>query len=107
MTKVKPYDTVVLLEPIDIFQKGEKGAVIEVYTIPYEAYDLEIVTDAGQTKGLIEGVRPHQIELLTSEPVSIRFEFIHIEANGARAAVRFSDGTEMMVAAEELYGQRS
>ena len=61
MTKVKRYDTVVLLEPIGSFQQGEKGAVVEVYTMPYEAYDVEVVTDAGKTKGLIEGVRPEQI----------------------------------------------
>ena len=35
MTKANRYDTVVLLEPIGVFQKGEKGAVIEVYTTPY------------------------------------------------------------------------
>ena len=55
MTKAKRYDTVVLLESIGRFQKGEKGAVVEVYTTPYEAYDIEIVTDEGQTKGLSEG----------------------------------------------------
>src|SRR5262249_16802927 len=55
MTKAKRYDTVVLLESIGKFQKGEKGAVAEVYTIPYEAYDIEIVTDEGKTIGLAEG----------------------------------------------------
>jgi hypothetical protein len=45
MTKAKRYDTVVLLEAINGFQKGEKGAAVEVYTTPYEAYDIEIVTD--------------------------------------------------------------
>ena len=62
MTKAKQYDTVVLLESINGFQKGEKGAVVEVYTTPYEAYDIEIVTDEGMTKGLIEAIRPEQIE---------------------------------------------
>ena len=61
MLKAKRYDTVVLLEALHGFQKGEKGAVIEVYTTPYEAYDIEIVTDEGMTKGLIEAVRPEQI----------------------------------------------
>ena len=64
MAKVKQYDTVVLLEAIDPFQKGEKGAVVEVYSTPYEAYDLEIVTDEGKTKGLVEAVRPEQIEVV-------------------------------------------
>jgi hypothetical protein len=50
MTKANRYDTVVLLESIGVFQKGEKGAVVEVYTTPYEAYDIEIVTDKGKTK---------------------------------------------------------
>ena len=31
--------------------------MVEVYTSPYEAYDLEIVDDDGRTKGLLEGVR--------------------------------------------------
>ena len=61
MLKAQRYDTVVLLEALHGFQKGEKGAVVEVYTTPYEAYDIEIVTDEGMTKGLIEAVRPEQI----------------------------------------------
>ena len=60
MPKAKCYDTVVLLEPIGAFQKGEQGAVVEVYIMPYEAYDIEIVTDEGQTLDLVEGVRPEQ-----------------------------------------------
>lgn len=39
MPKARRYDTVVLLESIGAFQKGEKGAVVEVYTTHYEAYD--------------------------------------------------------------------
>jgi hypothetical protein len=69
MPKAQRYDTVVLLEPVGAFQKGEKGAVVEVYTTPYEAYDIEVVTDEGQTKGLAEGVRPEQIEV----PAKVRF----------------------------------
>ena len=61
MAKAKRYDTAVLLEAIGMFQQGEKGAVVEVYTTPYEAYDIEMVTDAGKTKGVAEGVRPEQI----------------------------------------------
>ena len=64
MTKAKRYDTVVLLEVLNGFQKGEKGAAVEIYTAPYEAYDIEIVTDEGITKGLIEAVRPGQIEVV-------------------------------------------
>jgi len=101
MTKAKRYDTVILLEPFDGFQKGEKGAVVEVYTTPYEAYDIEIVTDEGKTKGLAEGVRPEQIEV----PPKVRFASIHVEAEGTRATIQFSDGTEVIVRAEELYAQ--
>src|SRR5438093_1310043 len=70
MTKAKRYDTVVLLESIGTFQKGEKGAVVEVYTTPYEAYDIEIVTNAGKTQGLAERVRPEQLEVPPTEMVA-------------------------------------
>lgn len=103
MPKAKRYDTVILLEPIGAFQRGEKGAVVEVYTTPYEAYDIEIVTDEGRTKGLVEGVRPEQIEVLTK----VRFASVRLEADGTRAAVRFSDGTEVTVSAEERYERKS
>ena len=102
MTKAKRYDTVVLLEPIGPFQQGEKGAVVEVYTLPYEAYDIEMVTDEGKTKGIAEGVRPEQIAV----PVVVRFTSIRLEADGTCATVRFSDGTEVTVRAEELYARR-
>ena len=58
MTKAKRYDTVILTEAIGSFAKGAKGAVVEVYTTPYEAYDLEFVGEDGGTKGLLEAVRP-------------------------------------------------
>src|SRR5215831_11682066 len=101
MTKAKRYDTVVLLESIGMFQQGEKGAVVEVYATPYEAYDIEMVTDAGKTKGVAEGVRPEQIAMFPQ----VRFASIHIEAEGTRAVVRFFDGTEVMVSADKLYTQ--
>ena len=101
MTKVNQYETVVLRESIGSFQKGEKGAVVEIYTTPYEAYDIEIVTDKGTTKGLLEGIRPDQIE----SPSSIRFESIEVESDGSRACVRFSDGSEIIVQADQLYQQ--
>ena len=64
MAKAKRYDTAVLLEAINGFQKGEKGAVAEAYTTPYEAYDIEIITDEGTTKGLIEAVCSKQIKVV-------------------------------------------
>ena len=75
--------------------------MVEVYTTPYEAYDIEIVTDEGKTKGLAEGLRPEQIGV----SLKVRFASIRVEAEGTRAAVRFSDGTEVIVSAEELYAQ--
>ena len=102
MTKAKQYETVMLEEAIDNFPTGEKGAVVEVYTVPYEAYDIEIVTDDGKTKGLLESITPEKFELLNN---SVRFEFIQIEDDGIQASVRFSDGTQVKVRAEELYVQ--
>jgi Domain of unknown function (DUF4926) len=88
MTKAKRYDTVVLLESIGRFQQGEKGAVVEVYTTPYEAYDIEIVTDEGKTKGLAEGIRPEQIEVSPK----VRFASIRVEAEGTRLQYDFPTG---------------
>jgi len=59
--KVMRYQTVVLRQAIGCFPKGECGAIVEVYTSPFVAYDIEIVDDDGRTKGLIEAVRPEQI----------------------------------------------
>src|SRR5437868_6570516 len=104
--KAKRYDTVVLLEEIGSIQKGSKGAVVEVYTAPYEAYDIEIVTDEGKTEGLAEAVRPQQIEVIMARPTSVRLTSVHIADDGARADVSFSDGTQVTVKAEELYVKR-
>lgn len=106
MTKAKRYDTVVLLEAINGFQTGERGAVVEVYTTPYEAYDIEIVTDEGATKGLIEAIRPEQIEVIPTIPTDVRFSSIHIEDDGSSVAVLFSDNTQVKVRVEELYTKK-
>ena len=103
MAKAKRYDTVVLLGTINGFQKGEKGAVVEVYTTPYEAYDIEIITDEGTTKGLVEAISPEQIEVIPAIPTDVRFSSIHIEDNGSSAAILFSDNTQVKVRVEELY----
>jgi len=100
---VKLYDTVILLEPIGDFPKGEKGAVVEIYTTPYRAFDIEIITDDGETKGLLEAVHPEQIRLILPDNVDVRFAAIQIEADGARAEIRFLDGTQVTVQAEDLY----
>ncbi len=106
MTKAKRYDTVVLLEAINGFQTGERGAVVEVYTTPYEAYDIEIITDEGATKGLIEAIRPEQIEVIPTIPTDVRFSSIHIEDDGSSVAVLFSDNTQVKVRVEELYTKK-
>ena len=103
MTKAKRYDTVRLTEDIGSFPKGEKGAVVEVYATPYEAYDLELVGDDGRTKGLLEAVRPEQLEILVRAGTGVRFEAIRLEAGGTSAAVQFSDGKELHVSAEALH----
>ena len=100
MTKVKRYSTVVLLEAID---GSQKGAVVEVYNAPYEAYDIEIVTDEGKTLGLLEAVLPSQIEALATASESLHFEDIRLDADRSRVAIQFSNGRKIIVRAEELY----
>ena len=103
MTKAKRYDTVILTEAIGSFAKGEKGAVVEVYTTPYEAYDLELVSEDGRTKGLLEAVRPEQLEVVAAAGPGVRFANVRLEAGGASVAVKFSDGKELHVSAETLH----
>lgn len=87
MTKAKHYDTVVLVETIGVFQKGEKGAVVEVYTTPYEAYDIEIVTDEGKTKGLAEAVRPQQVNIVfPAVPPKVTHEHKEQSGRGSHSA---------------------
>ena len=103
MTKAKRYDTVVLLEAINGFQKGEKGAVVEVYTTPYEAYDIEIVTDEGATKGLVEAIRPKQIEIVPAiqdESSNLQFQ----ESRLRSQAVELRKGEASGVAAGVMKG---
>ncbi|GEM_PF-874371 len=80
MTQIKLYDTVVLLETIDSFPRGTKGAVIEIYTQPQQAFDIEIVLDSGQTVGILESVQPNQIiclhDLLQAEIIHIMLQEI-------------------------------
>lgn len=103
MPKARQYDTVVLAEAIDRMPKGEKGAVVEVYTAPYEAYDVEIVGDDGKTKGLLEGLRPEQIEVAPADEDDLRISSVDLDDDGARAVVSFSDGTNTTVTPEQLY----
>ena len=66
MTKASRYDTVVLCQAVASFPPGEIGVVVEVYTAPYEAYDVELVADDGTTKALLEHLRPEQFDLAPS-----------------------------------------
>ena len=62
--KAKRYDKVVLLESVGDFPKGAWGAVVEVYTTPHEAYDIEIMSVDGRTIGLADAVLPEQFEVI-------------------------------------------
>ncbi len=101
--KANQFDEVVLTEPIAGFARGEVGAVVEVYTAPYEAYDVEIVTDEGVTKGLLSAVRPDQIEVTAASTSPLKFASIQIEQGDTTAAVSFSDGKQVRVHADDLY----
>ena len=63
MPKAKRYDRVMLLESVGDFPKDAWGAIVEAYTTPYEAYDIEIMTDEGRTIGLADAVLPEQFAL--------------------------------------------
>lgn len=62
MAKPRRFETVRLSQDVGTFRAGQLGAVVEVYTTPYEAYDVEIVDDDGQTKGMLEALGPEQVE---------------------------------------------
>jgi len=105
MPKAKRYDSVVLLESVDNFPKDAWGAVVEVYTTPYEAYDIEIMTDDGRTIGLADAVRPEQFEVKKIDliPSDVRFQSVQIEKDGDYAIIGFSNGVQITVSADELY----
>lgn len=71
MSKAKRYDKVVLLESVGDFPKGSWGAVVEVYTKPYEAYDIEVMATNGKTIGLADAVLPEQFEVAKSEKTTV------------------------------------
>jgi hypothetical protein len=101
--KAKRYDTVQLSESIGSFPKGEKGAVVETYCAPYEAYDIELVADDGHTYGLLEAVRPEQFNVIARSGNGVRLASVRLEHEGTRIAIAFSDGKRMRLTAEELY----
>ncbi|MCB8943500.1 MAG: DUF4926 domain-containing protein [Ardenticatenaceae bacterium] len=101
MIKAKRYETVILAETIGEHPVGTKGAVIEAYTTPFEAYDIEIVDDDGQTQGFLEGVLPEQINLITTPELT--FAAIDLTTNGSHLKILFSDGIQVTVSAKELH----
>ena len=105
MPKAKRYDKIVLLESVGDFPKDSWGAVVEVYTTPYEAYDIEIMTDDGRTIGLADAVLPEQFELKTNDsiPSAVRFQSIQLREDGNHAVILFSNGMQITVSADELY----
>ncbi|MBC8461647.1 MAG: DUF4926 domain-containing protein [Deltaproteobacteria bacterium] len=105
MPKAKRYDRVVLLESVDDFPKDAWGAVVEVYTKPYEAYDIEIMTDDGRTMGLVDAVLPEQFEVKKNDsiPSAVHFQSIQLREDRSHAVILFSNGTRLTVSADELY----
>mgnify|MGYP001561958819 CR=1 FL=1 len=103
MPRAKPYDTVILTEPIGEFPAGSKGAVVEAYTSPYEAYYVEILDEDGWTRDLLEDVRPGQIEVVWHQPARVQLTSVSIEEGATIAAVSFSDGKQVRVHADELH----
>jgi hypothetical protein len=106
MPKAKRYDKVTLLETIDDFPKGAWGAIVEEYTTPYEAYDIEIMTDDGKTIGVADAVLPELFEVEKGDAESIeavRFQSIQTQPDGSRAVILFNNGAQFTVNADELY----
>ncbi|MBM3240949.1 hypothetical protein FJZ31_32100 [Candidatus Poribacteria bacterium] len=99
MPKAKKYDRVVLLESVGDFPKDAWGAVVEIYTTPYEAYDIEIMTDDGRTIGLADAVRPGQFDVkkLDSIPSGVHFQSVKIEKDGSYAIIGVSNGVQITV----------
>jgi len=69
-TKAQPFDCVMLVENLTLhasdtklIRHGSRGAIVEAYTEPFEAYDIEFVDESGNIIGLASAVRPEQFEV--------------------------------------------
>lgn len=69
-TKAQPFDCVVLLEDLTLhgsntklIRRGSQGAIVEAYTEPFEAYDIEFVDGLGNIIGLASAIKPEQFEV--------------------------------------------
>jgi hypothetical protein len=58
------YDMVILLEPAseDGPAAGTVGSIVDIYTKPREAYEVEFVDSCGRTLALL-AVDPHKLKL--------------------------------------------
>jgi hypothetical protein len=64
--KVTSFELLQVVELIDDFPskgvtRGMRGAIVEKFETPSEAYDIEIVSADGATEVLLASVRPNQI----------------------------------------------
>ena len=64
MTKANRLDVVELVDPVGGFPQGRLGTVVEAYSAPREAYDVELVDGRGRTAALLEGLAPEQIQVV-------------------------------------------
>jgi hypothetical protein len=63
MTRFELLQVVELMDdfPSKGVARGMRGTIVENFDYPSEAYDIEIVSDAGMTEILLSSVRPNQI----------------------------------------------
>jgi len=64
--KAQLLDVVEMVEDLPEYgvKRGEKGAVIEVFDNPEEAYMIEFVDESGTSSRIADVVRPNQIRML-------------------------------------------
>jgi len=100
MTKAKRYDTVVLLESIGMFQQAKKGQWWKSIRHPTKPMISKWSPTPARRKGSRGG--PSRADCRVSAGA-----FLPPSAWRQRntCGVRFSDGTEVIVSAEELYTQ--
>ena len=101
-TKAKQYGYSRIVGSHQRLSDGRRGQRWKSIRHPTKLTTIEIITNEGITKGLIEAVLPEQIEVVTD----VRFSSIHIEDDGSSAAILFSDNTQVKVKAEELYTKK-
>lgn len=60
------YDTVIVLNNYlsEGVIRGELGAIVEIYTEPHEAYEVEFLDEEGNTKALLV-LQPNELSMHT------------------------------------------